>query len=92
MTRTELLEYYLKPTDLTVKELIDRNAFAQIMQFAEAYHLEQIRIGVVSNCDFFCKETLLINGKGKCKNQCNDCSRIENTEYTDTNGHIGSCS
>ncbi len=48
MTRTELLEHYLKPTDLTVKELIDRNAFAQIMQFAEAYHLEQLRIGGVS--------------------------------------------
>ena len=48
MTRTELLEHYLKPTDLTVKELIDRNVFAQIMQFAEAYHLEQLRIGVVS--------------------------------------------
>ena len=44
MTRTELLENYLKPTDLTVKELIDRNAFAQIMQFAEAYHLEQLRM------------------------------------------------
>ena len=51
MTRTELLEHYLKPTDLTVKELIDRNAFAQIMQFAEAYHLDQLRIGVVSNCE-----------------------------------------
>ena len=50
-----------------------------------------LHIGSVSNCDFFCKETILINGKGKCKNQCNDCSRIENTEYTDTNGHIGSC-
>ena len=48
MTRTELLEHYLKPTDLTVKELFDRNAFAQIMQFAEAYHLEQLRIGGVS--------------------------------------------
>ena len=48
MTRTELLEHYLKPTDLTVKELIDRNSFAQIMQFAEAYHLEQLRIGGVS--------------------------------------------
>ena len=48
MTRTELLEHYLKPTDLTVKELIDRNAFAQVMQFAEAYHLEQLRIGGVS--------------------------------------------
>jgi hypothetical protein len=48
MTRTELLEHYLKPTDLTVKELIDRNAFSQIMQFVEAYHLEQLRIGGVS--------------------------------------------
>jgi|SRR5690606_35615205 len=47
MTRTELLEHYLKPTDLTVKELIDRDAFAQIMQFAEAYRLEQLRIGGV---------------------------------------------
>ena len=51
MTRTELLEHYLKPTDLTVKELIDRNAFAQIIQFAEAYRLEQLRIGGVSNSD-----------------------------------------
>lgn len=48
MTRTELLEHFLKPTDLTVKELIDRNAFAQIMQFAEAYHLEQLPIPSVS--------------------------------------------
>lgn len=48
MIRTELLEHYLKPTDLTVKELIDRDAFAQIMQFAEAYRLEQLRIGGVS--------------------------------------------
>lgn len=47
MTRVELLEQYLKPTDLTVKELIDRNSFAQIMQFVEAYHLEQLRIGGV---------------------------------------------
>jgi hypothetical protein len=55
MTRTELLEHYLKPTDLTVKELIDRNAFAQIMQFVEAYHLEQLRIGgvVVSDVDIY---------------------------------------
>lgn len=49
MTRTELLEHYLKPTNLTVKELIDRNAFAQIMQFTEAYHLEQLRIGGVGS-------------------------------------------
>lgn len=49
MTRTELLEHYLKPTDLTVKELIDRNAFAQIMQFTEAYHKEQLRIGGVGS-------------------------------------------
>jgi len=43
MSRMELLEHCLKPTDLTVKELIDRNAFAEIMHFAEAYHLEQLR-------------------------------------------------
>ena len=48
MTRIELLEHYLKPTDLTVKELIDRNLFAQIMQFAEAYHLEQLLLHNVS--------------------------------------------
>lgn len=58
MTRTELLESFLKPTDLTVKELIDRNAFAQIMQFAEAYHLEQLRIGGVSK-SFNSEEELL---------------------------------
>ena len=50
MTRTELLEHFLKPTDLTVKELIDRDAFAQIMQFAESYHLEQLRIGGTLLC------------------------------------------
>lgn len=50
MTRTELLEHYLKPTDITVKELISRDAFTQIMQFAEAHHLEQLRIGGVSKC------------------------------------------
>ena len=48
MTRTELLEHYLKPTAISVEELIDRNAFAQIMQFAEAYHIEQLRTGGVS--------------------------------------------
>ena len=53
MTRTELLEHYLRPTDLTIKELFDRNAFAQIMQFAEAYRLEQLRIdGVSKRFDF----------------------------------------
>ena len=50
-----------------------------------------LHIGGVSNCDFFCKETILINGKAKCKNQCDDCIGVENSEYTDTNGHIGSC-
>ena len=45
----------------------------------------------VRNCDFFCKETILINGKSKCKNQCDDCIRVEISEYTDTNGLIGSC-
>ncbi len=48
-------------------------------------------LGDVSNYDFFCKETLLINGKGKCKTQCKDCLKSENTEYTDTSGHNGSC-
>lgn len=40
---------------------------------------------------FFCKETILINGKVKCKSQCDDCIGVENSEYTDTNEHIGSC-
>lgn len=50
-----------------------------------------LHIGGVSNCDFFCKETILINGKAKCKTQCDDCIGVENSEYTDTNGHVGSC-
>ena len=54
MTKIELLEYYLKPTDLTVKELIDRNAFAQIMQFVEAFHLEQLR-NVVGQSERLCQ-------------------------------------
>ena len=59
MTRTELLETYLKNTDLTIKELIDRNAFAQIMQFAEAYMLEQLRIGsVIPRFCFVCGSKL----------------------------------
>lgn len=45
----------------------------------------------VSNCDFFCKESISINGKGKCEKQCNNCITSENTEYTDTNGHDGIC-
>lgn len=52
---------------------------------------KQLTILNVSNCDFFCKETVLINGKAKCENQCDDCIGVENSGYTDTNGHIGSC-
>lgn len=51
---------------------------------------KDIYIGGVSNY-FFCKESILINGEGKCKIQCKECIGSENTEYTDTNGHDGSC-
>ena len=74
---------------VAIKDVLIRQS--DLADMLEEYHqakLKLLGIGGVSNCDFFCKETILINGKGKCKNQCNDCSRIENT---DTNGHIGSC-
>ena len=45
ITILELLEEYLKSTDLTVKELVDRNALVQIRQFATACHIELSRKG-----------------------------------------------
>lgn len=39
-TETELLEEYLKPTNLTLKELAERTALSQITQAMRAYHLQ----------------------------------------------------
>ena len=43
--KIELIKEYLEPTGITIKELIDRNAFASLCQLLDAYLLEAVRNG-----------------------------------------------
>ena len=40
MNKTDILTYYLKSTNLTIKELVDRNALSAICQAMRAYKME----------------------------------------------------
>jgi ribosomal protein L7/L12 len=40
--KIELIKEYLEPTGITIKELIDRNAFASLCQLLDAYLLEAV--------------------------------------------------
>jgi hypothetical protein len=41
--KIELIKEYLEPTGITIKELIDRNAFTSLCQLLDAYLLEAVR-------------------------------------------------
>ena len=41
--KIELIEYYLEPTGVTIKELMDREAFSSLCQLLDAYLLEAVR-------------------------------------------------
>ena len=41
--KLDLIKEYLEPTGITIKELMDRNAFAALNQLLDAYLLEAVR-------------------------------------------------
>ena len=38
--KIDLIKEYLEPTDLTIKELMDRNAYVPLLQLLDAYYYE----------------------------------------------------
>lgn len=41
--KIDLIKEYLEPTGITIRELIDRNAYSSLCQLLDAYLLEAVR-------------------------------------------------